>query len=134
VEIGQLVGVFYSQLWNRWNDDAVDSVLAPDFAFRGSLGVEVMGRQGWRGYRELVRAGSSDFHNDVVTLVVAGNQAAARLVYSGTHDGSLAGMPATGKRFTYSGAAFFTAEQGLLTSAWVLGDLSSLRDQLGPGS
>lgn len=45
VDIGQLVGVFYARLWNRWDDEAVDSVLAPGFAFRGSLGVEVVGRR-----------------------------------------------------------------------------------------
>lgn len=133
VDIGQLVGVFYSQLWNRWDDEVVDSVLAPDFAFRGSLGLEVSDRQGWREYRDLVRSGSSNFRNEVVTLVVDRNQAAARLLYSGTHDGNFAGIAATGRRFTYSGAAFFTAERGRLASAWVLGDLSDLKAQLGPG-
>jgi hypothetical protein len=36
----------------------------------------------------------------------------------------------TGRRFTYAGAAFLTADGGLLTDAWVLGDLAGLRAQL----
>jgi predicted ester cyclase len=66
----------------------------------------------------------------VVSLVVEGDTAAARLSYSGTHSGPLLGVPATGRRFEYAGAAFFTVEDGWLASAWVLGDLEGLRAQL----
>jgi steroid delta-isomerase-like uncharacterized protein len=129
--VERLVRRFYDDLWNRWDDTAVDELLAEGFAFRGSLGTHTHGRDEWREYRDAIREGSSDFHNEVVTLVADGDRAAARLRYSGTHTGHLAGMPPTGRRFAYSGAAFFTAEAGRLTSAWVLGDLTALREQLG---
>jgi len=125
-----LVRRFYDDLWNRWDDAAVPEVLAPDFAFRGSLGAETLGREGWRGYRDSVRAGSQDFHNEVLTIVVEGDRAAARLRYSGMHTGPLLGLPPTWRRFTYDGAAFFTRDAGLLTSAWALGDLQGLWRQL----
>jgi predicted ester cyclase len=125
-----LVRAFYEDLWNSWDDRLVDSVLSPSFEFRGSLGTSTTGRDGWRSYRDTVRGGSSDFHNAVVTLVCEGPSAAARLRYSGTHTGPLLGLPATGRRFEYAGAAFFTVEDGLLASAWVLGDLTTLREQL----
>jgi len=125
-----LVRRFYDDLWNRWDDGAVTDVLAPDFVFRGSLGTQTVGPDGWRGYRDTIRAGSADFHNEVLTLVVDGDTAAARLRYSGTHTGELAGIPATGRRFEYAGAAFFTARDGRLASAWVLGDLLALHRTL----
>jgi predicted ester cyclase len=131
--IDELVHRFYDELWNRWDDSLVDTVLAASFEFRGSLGTSTTGRDGWRAYRDTVRAGSSDFHNRVLTLVCSGESAAARLLYSGTHTGPLLGVPATGRRFEYAGAAFFTAADGLLASAWVLGDLTALREQLVPG-
>ncbi|HEU5045104.1 MAG TPA: ester cyclase [Nocardioidaceae bacterium] len=129
-----LVRSFYADLWNRWDDTAVDSVLADDFSFRGSLGDTTSGRDGWRRYRDLIHAGASDFLNEIEALVVDGDRAAARLLYTGTHDGPLAGMPPTGRPFTYAGAAFFTARSGQLASAWVLGDLAGLRAQLGSRS
>lgn len=129
-EITDLVVRFYAELWNRWDDAAVNEVLAEDFVFRGSLGTETVGREGWRGYRDTVREGAPDFHNEVLDLVCAGNRAAARLRYSGHHMGPLAGIPATGRRFEYAGAAFFTSQAGKLTAAWVLGDLAGLRRQL----
>jgi hypothetical protein len=60
---------FYGELWNRWNDSAVEDTLSPGFAFRGSLGQEASGRHGWRRYRDLVRAGSADFRNEIVELI-----------------------------------------------------------------
>jgi predicted ester cyclase len=129
--IETLVTRFYDELWNRWDDDAVDEVLAEGFEFRGSLGQSVRGRDGWRGYRDLVRAGSADFHNEVVDLVASGDRAAVRLLYTGTHTGPLLGRETTGRVFSYAGAAFFTASGGVLASAWVLGDLASLTEQLG---
>ncbi len=126
-----LVRSFYDDLWNRWDDAQVPAVLSPTFEFRGSLGTVSIGRDGWLDYRQVVRSGSADFHNQLVTLVCDGDRAAARLLYSGTHTGPLLDLPATGRRFEYAGAAFFTVADGLLASAWVLGDLEGLRRQLG---
>jgi steroid delta-isomerase-like uncharacterized protein len=130
-DTGQLVSRFYERLWNAWDDAAVGTTLAPGFTFRGSLGRNTSGRDGWRAYRDLIRRGAPDFHNEVVDLVVGdGGRAAARLRYSGTHLGPLLGLAPTGRRFSYSGAAFFSADGGLLADAWVLGDLADLRRQL----
>ena len=128
--ISNLIERFYDELWNQWNDPVVEDTLSPGFAFRGSLGQETSGRDGWRRYRDLVRAGSADFHNEIVEMVCDRQRAAARLRYTGTHTGVLLGLPATQRRFGYAGAAFFTADGQWLTSAWVLGDLDSLRRQL----
>lgn len=129
-DIVLLVRRFYDRLWNNWDDQSVDRTLATTFTFRGSLGQETSGRDGWRAYRDRIRRGASDFHNEIVTLIAARDQAAVRLLYSGTHTGDLLGLAPTGGSFTYAGAAFFTAADGFLTSAWVLGDLDRLRSQL----
>ncbi|MBB5804184.1 steroid delta-isomerase-like uncharacterized protein [Saccharothrix ecbatanensis] len=125
-----LVERFYADAWNRWDDSAVDELLAPDFTFRGSLGTTVRGRDGWRTYRDKVRAAVPDFHNEIVTLVVEPPTAAARLLYTGHHHGVLLGVQGNGRAINYTGAAFFTASDGQLTDAWVLGDLDTLRTQL----
>lgn len=128
--IDELIRRFYAELWNRWDDAAVEDVLAADFRFRGSMGTETSGLAGWRGYRDTIRSGSADFHNEILDLVAAGDRAAARLRYTGHHTGTLAGVAATGRAFEYAGAAFFAAAGGRLSSAWVLGDLHSLHRQL----
>ncbi|MCU0278364.1 MAG: ester cyclase [Candidatus Nanopelagicales bacterium] len=125
-----LVVRFYDQLWNSWDDAAVDAVLAVQFRFRGSLGQHTVGRDGWRHYRDGIRAAAPDFHNEIVELIADGDRAAARLLYTGTHSGNLLGHPPTGRRFRYAGAAFFKASEGQLVDAWVLGDLADLTRQL----
>ena len=130
IGIAALVHRFYAILWNEWDDSEVDDVLAEDFTFRGSLGTETTGRDGWRSYRDTIRQGAPDFHNNLVDLIAYGDRAAARLQYSGHHHGRLAGIEPTGRKFEYAGAAFLTEREGKLASAWVLGDLDSLRRQL----
>ena len=68
-DVRELVERFYRDAWNRWDDAAVDELLAPDFLFRGSLGDEARGRDGFRAYRDKVRAAFPDFHNEVLDVV-----------------------------------------------------------------
>lgn len=131
--IAALVTTFYQDLWNRWDDALVEDVLSPGFEFRGSLGEVTTGRQGWRAYRDRVRAGAPDFHNEIVELLVDDDRAAAHLRYSGTHAGTMLGVPASNRHFSYAGAAFFAAADGRLVRAWVLGDLHGLLPQLRGG-
>jgi steroid delta-isomerase-like uncharacterized protein len=129
-DLRTLVEEFYADVWNGWNDVAIDRVLDERFVFRGSLGDEVRGRDGFRGYRDKIRVAFPDFHNEIVDLVVGDGKAAARLLYTGTHMGEALGVPASGAAISYSGAAFFRADGGRLRQAWVLGDLDQLRRQL----
>lgn len=141
----ELVRRFYDELWNRWDDAAVDELLDEAFAFRGSLGDEVRGRDGFRRYRDKVRAAFPDFHNEILDLVTGpgagsgpggagahGERAAVRLRYSGHHRGEVLGVAPTGTSVVYQGAAFFTASDGRLREVWVLGDVDALRRQLAP--
>ncbi len=127
-----LVRRFYEEAWNRWDDTVVGSLLAQDFVFRGSLGDETRGRDGWRAYRDTIRRAVPDFHNQIVDLVTAPDRAAARLAFSGHHHGILLGHQGRGRAIAYTGAAFFHAADGQLTAAWVLGDLDGLRRQISP--
>jgi steroid delta-isomerase-like uncharacterized protein len=131
--VRDLVLRFYQRLWNQWDDAAVEETLAPDVTFRGSLGRTTVGRDEWRNYRDDIRSAAPDFHNELLDLIAAGDRAAARLRFSGTHRGLILGIPATGCAFAYTGAAFFTVANALITDIWVIGDLDALRQQLGCG-
>jgi predicted ester cyclase len=121
---------FYEDAWNRWDDSQVDELLADDFEFRGSLGDEVRGRAGWRGYRDKVRAAVPDFHNEIVDLVTSSDRAAVRLWCTGHHRGLLLGREGRGASIGYAAAGFFRVADGRLVNAWVLGDLDSLQKQV----
>jgi steroid delta-isomerase-like uncharacterized protein len=102
-----LVRRYYEELWNQWRLDLIDQLIASDFAFRGSIGLQVQGRDGFRDYMATIRAAFPDFHNVVEDLIAEGDQVAARLTYRGTHRGSLLGVAPTGRRISYAGMALF---------------------------
>jgi predicted ester cyclase len=128
--IADLVRRFYGDVWGRWDDQALEQLLSKDFVFRGSLGDEEHGRDGFRAYRDRVRAAFPDFCNEIVELVAEGDRAAVRLRCSGTHLGTLFAIQPTGRAVTYEAAAFLRSRDGRLSEAWVLGDLDGLRAQL----
>jgi steroid delta-isomerase-like uncharacterized protein len=125
-----LVRRYYEAMWNRWDLSLADDLLGEGLTFRGSLGVAVQGRDGFREYVRAVRRAFPDFHNRIEELVAEGDKVVARLTYTGTHRGALFGIGPTGKRVTYAGVAVFRIEAGCITEGWVLGDVHGLMRQL----
>ena len=77
-----------------------------------------------------VRDAFPDFHNELEEMVEEGERVFARLRYTGTHRGELFGIPATGRRIAYMGAALFRFRGSRIWSVWVLGDVDGLKRQL----
>ena len=126
-----VIGRYYVQLWNQWDFHCLDELIAADIVFRGSLGVDVRGRDEFQRYMANVRAAFPDFENIIEELIIDGERAASRLTYRGTHQGPLFGVKATGCRIEYRGAAFFRVVGGQIAEGWVLGDTASLWRQIG---
>jgi steroid delta-isomerase-like uncharacterized protein len=129
-----LIRRFYDEMWNPWNFDKADELLAPDIKFRGTLGAELKGRDAFRGYMRKVQAAFPDFHNTILELTAEHDRVAARTSYRGTHRGEIFGVPPTGKSIAYFGAAFFRIADGRVIEGWVLGDLLALLRDLGASS
>jgi steroid delta-isomerase-like uncharacterized protein len=128
-----LVRGYYEEMWNRWDFALIDELIAEEIAFRGSLGTSVHGREGFQEYVRAVRRAFPDFHNQVDELIAEGDRVVARLTYTGTHQGALFGIAATGRRVTYQGVAIFRIVADRMAEGWVLGDLHGLIRQLGEG-
>ena len=94
----KVVDRFYHELWNRWNLDTADEILAEDLRFRGTLGSTLEGRVAFKGYVETVRAAFPDWHNRIDETISCGDRVVARMTWSGTHEGELAGVGPTGAR------------------------------------
>ena len=129
-----LVRLFYEKFWNEIDLGMADEILHPDVTFRGSVGVGARGRREVCDYVLMVTTALSDYRCDVESLITDGDNAAAKVRFSGIHSGDFLGQPPTGRRVEWIGAAFFTADENKLRDIWVLGDLESLRSQLRSGS
>ena len=126
----ELVRRFYEDMWKRFDTGVFLELLEPDITFRGSLGQEKRGYNGLAEYVGFIQSAFPDFHNQVLDVVADEDRVFARLSYSGTHEGEVFGIRATGKRFKYSEAALFTFRGSRISDVWVLGDIHGLIQQL----
>jgi predicted ester cyclase len=131
-QIRTLVERFYSDAWNRWDDGAVDEILTADFVFRGSLGDQARGRDGFRAYRDKVRSAFPDFRNEVREIIAERDRAAVRLRRSGRHGGELFGLCGDRAERRLRRGRVLACVRRAACEARVLGDLEHLRSQLSP--
>ncbi len=124
---------YYEDLWNQFDKSLIVELLTENLRFRGSLGQEKSGHQGFADYLDFIRAAFPDFHNEILDLVSEGSRSFAQLRYRGTHRGEIFGIAPTGSRVSYSGAALFTFQGSRICELWVLGDVHALVLQLAGG-
>ena len=107
----QLVERFYYDVWNKGDEALAREILDPGFRFRGSLGPERIGSDGFIDYMRAIRMALADFECIIDDLIEGEMRVAARMQFRGIHSGEFFGVPATGQEIVWSGAAFFTMDQ-----------------------
>ncbi|MEX1035378.1 MAG: ester cyclase [Sneathiella sp.] len=127
----RLIGRFYHEAWNARDEACAREILHRDFDFRGSLGPVRTGPDGFIKYTHELWEGLPDFRCDIEEVVDAGNSAAAKMKFSGTHQGLFYGVPGSGKVIIWAGGAFFKGDGNQITALWVLGDIDAVKRQLG---
>ena len=129
----ELVERFYHEVWNQMDEEVAREILHTDFRFRGSLGPEYRGPDGFIGYMRSVHKALADYTCKIVDLITTEDRAVARMSFVGLHRGPFFGVEATGRQIEWSGAAFFDCRGGVITALWVLGDIDAVKRQLGAG-
>ena len=119
--------------WNAHDPDAVAAVFAEDAVTRdaGSDDVSV-GREVVRDRAARLFAAFPDLRLERMALVIDAKRHADRWVLTGTHEGELLGMPATGRSVRVEGATFTVMnDDGLVAEDHHYMDLVGLLTQLG---
>ncbi|MBO0720372.1 MAG: ester cyclase [Blastocatellia bacterium] len=125
-----LVEAFYERIWNAGDLAAVSELLSDDFYFRGSLGVELRGREPFKDYVRSVRGSLAKYRCEILACVSEGEQSFAKMRFSGLHVAPFRGFLATGLPVQWLGAALFRFERQVIAELWVLGDLAGLDEVL----
>ena len=84
---------FYQVIWDQQDHDAVPSVLSSGCRFRGSLGEQKTGHQGFIEYLDSVHRALGDYRCHIETLVCEGHQVFARMTFAGVHRDTFMGYP-----------------------------------------
>jgi steroid delta-isomerase-like uncharacterized protein len=119
---------FYEEVINARNVDALGELLTPDGVDHtfGSQNIEQA-----KQFFGMVLQAFPDLHAEVHDVIAEGDLVAARVTYTGTHQGEFVGIPATGRKATTSGVAWLRMEGGKQAEHWGGPDMLSLLQQLG---
>jgi len=127
----QVVERFYHEVWDNADERVAREILDENFRFRGSLGPEKHGPDGFISYMRLIHEALGNYRCIIEDLVTTENRATARMTFKGTHQAKFFDVEATGREIVWAGAAFFTIVEGRILELWVLGDIDSVKQQLG---
>ena len=134
--VRELIERYYYEGWNKANGSVMQEILDENVKFRGSLAINRKSIKGVPAVVEYMQLAHSAIAKNTVELedvVIDGNnnKVAVRTVCRGLHKGVFFGVEGSGHEVHWSSAAFFTITNGKITEIWTLGDLDSLRHQIG---
>ena len=121
---------FYELLWNAHDLTLMSTILHEDFTFRGSLGEEKQGYEGFAEYVGMVHTALGEYRCNIGVLVEEGDRVFAKMSFEGIHKGRFMGFEPTSERVHWDGCALFTFRGKKVSDLWVLGDVKGLEERL----
>jgi steroid delta-isomerase-like uncharacterized protein len=119
------------EVYNEDDLDAVDELVAPDVFDHPAVAEHQHGIDSFKHVMNWVRTFSSDVHYGIDDILAEGDKVAVRMTQSGTHTGSVRGIPPTGKRFSVDYVHWFRLADGKVAELWAVRDDLSRLEQLG---
>ena len=122
---------FYQEVVNERRLDAMDDFVAEDVVDHEVPPELPAGRDGVKAFIGSFHEAVSDLHVEVHQVFGEGEYVAGRGTWSGTQDGDLPGIPATGKRFSVDSIDIVRFVDGQAVEHWGVTDDLGMLTQLG---
>jgi predicted ester cyclase len=119
------------EVLNTGNFGLIDELISPDFVDHSPQPGAAPTRDGLKHSMIALRTGFPDLRYTIEDTIVSGEQVMHRLSATGTMTGSLMGIPATGKRATWTEIHVGRGSDGKLTEHWAVVDQLGMLVQLG---
>jgi steroid delta-isomerase-like uncharacterized protein len=120
------------EVWSKGQLDVIDELIADDFvATVVGAPEQIRGPQGFREFVVMYRTAFPDLRITVDEQFAEGETVVTRWTATGTNEGELMGMPATGKQATTAGININRISGGKLVEGWGLFDQLGLLQQIG---
>jgi len=120
------------EVWSEGHLDVIDELIADDFiATVVGAPEQIRGPQGFREFVGIYRKAFPDLRITVDEQFAEGETVVTRWTATGTNEGELMGMPATGKQATTAGININRISGGKLVEGWGLFDQLGLLQQIG---
>jgi steroid delta-isomerase-like uncharacterized protein len=124
---------FFEEVFGKGKLNVLDEIIANDHVNSGpgSLPGLPMGPEGTKQLVTVYRNAFPDVHFTIDEQVAEGDKVVTRWSAHGTHQGELAGIPATGKSSTVTGIAVDRIVNGKIAESWGIFDQFGMMQQLG---
>jgi steroid delta-isomerase-like uncharacterized protein len=120
------------EVWSEGHLDVIEELIADNFvATVVGAPEQIRGPQGFREFVGIYRKAFPDLRITVDEQFAEGETVVTRWTATGTNEGELMGMPATGKQATTAGININRISGGKLVEGWGLFDQLGLLQQIG---
>ena len=126
-----LVRRFTEEVWNKGNMAVCDELLSPKIKTRDPLFKELDGIDAAKRQILAFRTAFPDFHVTIDDAGAIGDKVYVRWTATGTHRGSLMGMPPTNRKGINSGITYNRLENGKFAEAYYVWDVYGMLEQMG---
>jgi len=113
------------------NMGQLDKIVAPNMTDHNPVPGQATGLDGVKQAFSMFRSAFPDWHMTVEATIAEGDMVACRVTARGTHKGTFAGTPATGKQAVQSGIDILRIADGKVVERWGSFDDLGLLQQLG---
>ena len=127
----EVVRSFFDTLWNEKRLDRIHELAARDYIDGNPMPGQAPGLEGAKQKWAMYFVGIPDLTARIEDLVAEGDKVVVRFTAEGTHEGTLLGVPPTGKRLRVSGISIYRLAEGKIVEHWEEGDRLGLLQQLG---
>lgn len=127
-----IVRTFNEDVFNGRDYDHIAEIQSEDYVQHGPMhGMEFEGIPQSLETMQLFHGAFSDLTAEEQFSFSNGDYVCTRYIWSGTHDGDLMGIPATGIEVELEGTVINRVEDGKIVETWTTGDFLGLFQQLG---
>jgi steroid delta-isomerase-like uncharacterized protein len=130
IEANKAIVRKYVELWSTGNPALADEVLAADFVDHTHPN-QAPGPASVKEAVQAFREGFPDAYISIEQMIGEGDTVAFRFVLRGTHLGTFAGFPPTGKEAILTGVDFIRLADGKMVELWSTQDTFSWAQQIG---
>src|SRR5271154_1943132 len=102
-EISAIVRGFIEEVLNQGRLDVADRFFWEDMVEQAPFPGQGPGVEGLKDVLRMMRAGFSDIHWTIEELIEEEDKVVTRFIWTGPHDGSFMGVPASGKKVSVWG-------------------------------
>ena len=120
----------FLHMFERGDPDIADEIVAADYYSHGAPDPS-LGLEGLKAFVAMYKNAMPDARVDIEFQVAEGDKVVSRYTWSGTHQGEIFGVPATGKHVSWTATATFRIADGQIREAWLNWDQWGLMQQFG---